>query len=113
MNIASRIAGVIGLLFAVGACAAPDDSVDESGAEINQATPGPRLLGLGDSIAYGWEPDWSQFQPGQPTNPANLQKAVIGRGYPEKAAKLLGLRADNGSCPGEASASFVDMNGLD
>jgi lysophospholipase L1-like esterase len=73
----------------------------------------PRLLGLGDSIAYGWNPDWSQFQDGQPKNPENLQKAVLGLGYPERAAKTLGLAAANGSCPGEASGSFLDATQVD
>jgi hypothetical protein len=102
----------LGLVAGMAGCAHGEESVDPSEAALSGSTT-PRLLGLGDSIAYGWNPDWSQFQDGQPKNAANLQKAVLGLGYPEKVAKRLGLAADNGSCPGEASGSFLDATALD
>jgi lysophospholipase L1-like esterase len=113
MRIVSLAGLVLGLVLGLGACAGSgDDGADSANADLS-AAPTPGLLALGDSIAYGWRPDWSQSQPGQPDNPANLQKAILGQGYPEKAAKTLGLPVANGSCPGEASGSFNDATALD
>src|SRR5262249_46766721 len=81
-------------------------------SEINAAN-SPYVLALGDSIAYGWQPDWSQFQGDLPKDPANLQKAILGQGYPEKVAKQLNLATRNGSCPGEGSGSFIDKSQKD
>ena len=114
-SIFSRISAGAALLLTLGGCAASgDDVTDEAGSEVNAAARGSaRLLALGDSITYGWEPEWSEKQPGQPKNAANLQKAVLGKGFPEMVAKRLGLAAANASCPGEASGSFRDPQAKD
>ena len=93
------------------ACAGAEPEEDSAGSAVSAAK--GRLLGLGDSIAYGWEPDWSESQPNAPTNYANLKKVVLGKSYPEKVGARLDYTVANGSCPGEASASFLDKNGAD
>lgn len=104
----SRIVGLV-LLAGMGvACMSPTaDDTDGQASDVT-AAPRERLLALGDSITYGWKPDWSQDQPGAPHDPANLQRAVLGQGYPEKVGARLGLAVHNASCPGEASGSFID-----
>lgn len=104
---------IVGCALGVVGCASADADVGSAGADLTEGSSGARLLALGDSIAYGWHPEWEPQQPGLPRNPANLQKAVLGNGYPEIVGKRLGLAVDNASCPGEASGSFFDLNQVD
>src|SRR5688572_29083239 len=96
-----------GLAIGSLGCAGSDETSEAQDSEVNSSDALPRLLALGDSISYGWHPDWNPDQPNQPRNPANLQKAVLDRGYPERVGRALGLTTDNASCPGEASGSFL------
>ncbi len=59
------------------------------------------LLGLGDSVAFGFNPLLS---------PAQASNFV---GYPDLAARRLELRDVNASCPGEATGGFVSATGTD
>jgi lysophospholipase L1-like esterase len=63
------------------------------------------MLTLGDSMAFGWDP-LLQSDPHQ-VIPSNY------RGYGEEIASRLGYIDDNGSCPGEASGSFVSSTDED
>jgi lysophospholipase L1-like esterase len=109
MKIARALVAVA-LLGQVG-CGAPEEPDEVSAdAELNGSG---SLLALGDSIAYGWRPEWEQVQGQAPSDPGRLKLAKLGQGYPEKAAKLLGLTTANGSCPGEASGSFLDPTAED
>jgi lysophospholipase L1-like esterase len=112
-HFARRFSAIVSVAFALAACGASSDDASSAGADLSANAAGPRLLALGDSIAYGWHPEWDQVQNGQPRNVANLQKATLGTGYPEKVAKNLGLAVDNASCPGEASGSFIDAAQVD
>lgn len=59
-------------------------------------------LALGDSVAFGYTPP-------QVTPPQWYQDARNFRGYPEDLASWFGLDDVNASCPGETSASFLDV----
>lgn len=62
-------------------------------------------LALGDSVAFGYEPP--EVTPGEKyLNPANF------KGYPEYFASVAGLRLTNASCPGESTASMIDIKAL-
>jgi lysophospholipase L1-like esterase len=58
-------------------------------------------LALGDSVPFG-------YRGGQ--SPATYAHASNFVGYPELLADEFGLRLLNASCPGETTASFIDVN---
>ena len=62
-------------------------------------------LALGDSVAFGYVP------PGA-VPPPNYQDADSFVGYPEDLARLLFEHVSNASCPGETTASFLDVNAI-
>ncbi len=63
-------------------------------------------LALGDSVAFGYSP--ILFHEGKGVNPN------VFIGYPDIAAKTLGLNLTNASCPGETSGGFISLtNGAD
>lgn len=66
------------------------------GAAAAEQTP-PPYLALGDSIPFGYDP---------------LTMNVI-MNYPEFVAGTLGLTLTNASCPGETSASFINVSAPD
>lgn len=64
--------------------------------------PGSRYIALGDSVSFGYR------------EAANLPKPTYNAarsfvGYPEIVAKDLGLKLNNGSCPGETSGSMITI----
>ncbi len=70
----------------------------------NQPEPQHRAsyLALGNSVAFGFDPLVTDRD-----DPDNFV------GYPEALADLLELGVVNASCPGEASAGFIDFSGID
>jgi lysophospholipase L1-like esterase len=61
-----------------------------------QASTAPHeYLALGDSLSFGFNPTLS------------FSNSTAFVGYPEEVAQTLGLTGTNGSCPGEASGSFI------
>jgi lysophospholipase L1-like esterase len=62
------------------------------------------LLGLGDSVAFGFNP---LLDAAQASHPGNFV------GYPELAARRLELHVVNASCPGEATGGFLSPTGTD
>ena len=81
------------LLGAVPAQAEGGGNRDEG----NQGT----YLALGDSVAFGTDPNKD------PNQPATFS------GYTDIVASSLNLSETNPSCPGEASGGFIDVTGLD
>jgi lysophospholipase L1-like esterase len=73
----------------------------------------PTYLALGDSVAFGLDPHlvppvpFSCYSCGTftGTSPPNDDGVFVG--YPELLRQRLGIALDDGSCPGETSASFV------
>jgi lysophospholipase L1-like esterase len=63
---------------------------------------GSRYLALGDAIAFGYR------EPGSIRYP-NFAKAKNFVGFPEDVAANLGLKLTNASCPGETTASFMNV----
>lgn len=57
-------------------------------------------LALGDSVPFGYR--------GQPPG-LDYSKASNFTGYPELVGKKLGLKVVNATCPGETTASFMDV----
>lgn len=62
----------------------------------------PGYLALGDSIAFG-------YRPLTVTTPTDYLNAADFAGYPENLARTLRLRLVNASCPGETTASMIDV----
>jgi lysophospholipase L1-like esterase len=62
----------------------------------------PNYLALGDSIAFGFNPNLAYTAP--------FAGFV---GYPEATSSEAGLRVANAACPGETSGSFLDANAPD
>jgi lysophospholipase L1-like esterase len=94
-------------VLAVAACAASVFAVSAGSAAAKFAgsghvTPGSRYLALGDSVSFGYQeaavvpaPDY--------TNAKNFV------GFPERLGSILHLKVTNVSCPGETSASLIDV----
>lgn len=61
----------------------------------------PSMLTLGDSIAFGW------------TARSDHATAADMVGYPDVAARQLGLADINLSCPGQATGGFISLSGND
>lgn len=71
-------------------------------AKDRPVTAGSRYLALGDAIAFGYR------EPGSIRYP-NFAKAKNFVGFPEDVAANLGLKLTNASCPGETTASFMNV----
>jgi lysophospholipase L1-like esterase len=94
----------LGLTMILAACAAPSaDDAESSEDAVNAAQ--PRVLALGDSMAFAWDPNIER-------DPARVDASKY-RGYAEMVADRLGAKADNASCPGETSSHFVSATGED
>jgi lysophospholipase L1-like esterase len=83
--------------LATPAAARPANGNEDDGQGI--------LLGLGDSVAFGYDP--LVVAAGKAGNPKNFV------GYPDIAARRLELRDANAACPGEASGGFIKLTGPD
>jgi lysophospholipase L1-like esterase len=81
------------------ACGAAADSSDATGSAVGEAT--PTYLALGDSIAFGYDPNIENDPPEHFT------------GYPDDLAKLLGIGVTNAGCSGEATGGFLSADGND
>jgi len=79
-----------------GCSTAPTDS-SELALAPPPAAANAKYLALGDSIAFGFNPNLTYAPP--------FAGFV---GYPEEVAAATGLVLANASCPGETSASFLD-----
>lgn len=89
-----RLFGVL-VAAALMVLAAPPASASFSG----------EYLALGDSVAFGFNPN---LVPSQASNPG------VFVGYPDIVAQRLGLQLTNASCPGETSGGFISTtNGQD
>ena len=95
-------------LLALAGCSGGDDdpaaagstpAPSSSAAASSSAAEGGTYLALGDSVPFG-------YRGGQP--PESYANAADFVGYPELAAKELGLDLLNASCPGETTESFTD-----
>lgn len=94
-----KLLGLIAAVFA-SACSGP---VGNSGGTVSALSTGEvRYLALGDSIAFG-------FNPNLPYAPPFSQFI----GYPELDSADFGLPVANAGCPGETSGSFIDATQAD
>jgi lysophospholipase L1-like esterase len=96
-----RTAVVLAAVAALSACSSspPRPTASPSTSATSAATAagtGRGYLALGDSVPFGYTPQGTRARPATFT------------GYPELAAKALGLKVTNASCPGETSGSLID-----
>ena len=90
---------------ALTACSGGDDGPSGSAASSSSsarssAAGGGTYLALGDSVPFG-------YRGGE--QPSEYQNATDFTGYPELVGKKLGLEVLNAACPGETSASLLDV----
>lgn len=69
---------------------------------VSASSEGHSYLALGDSIAFGFNP-----------NPALWPDISNFVGYPEIVAQRLNIEDVNASCPGEATGGFISLTGTD
>jgi lysophospholipase L1-like esterase len=81
---------VTSLVIVAGACAEPEPT------QAGDTT--PMLLGLGDSVAFGFDP---------------LIEKHMTDGYPELLGRRMGIDVTNAACPGEATGGFISADGSD
>jgi lysophospholipase L1-like esterase len=86
-------------VLATGAVAAESASAEASSAAPIAA--GSGYLALGDSVPFGYIDSGAV-----PAPDYHLASGFVG--YPELVAEALGLDAENASCPGETTASFIN-----
>jgi hypothetical protein len=86
-------------VLATGAVAAGSASAEASSAAPIAA--GSGYLALGDSVPFGYIDSGAV-----PAPDYHLASGFVG--YPELVAEALGLDAENASCPGETTASFIN-----
>jgi len=95
-------------VFTTASCSAPSDSPSASSStstSTESAVPpsagaGGSYLALGDSVPFGLR---TRLPDDEYRDAKNFQ------GYPELVGKDLGLDVINATCPGETTASFVDV----
>jgi lysophospholipase L1-like esterase len=95
-------------VVAVAACAVASVAVLAGPAAAKppgpgHVTPGSRYLALGDSVSFG-------FQEAQVVPTPDYTKATNFIGFPERLGSLLKLKVTNASCPGETTASLINVN---
>jgi lysophospholipase L1-like esterase len=112
MSTVARWAGVaLAFVVATAACSSsPDESSASSSASVGgeDAAPtsisgGGTLLALGDSVPFGFRGAAAADEYRDATNFA---------GYPELVGEDLGLDVINATCPGETTASFLDVTAV-
>jgi lysophospholipase L1-like esterase len=101
-----RLVGALAAVVVVSGCTAAGGASDGSSASSNtsaSAAPtsaaGGAYLALGDSVPFGFRGGLS----------AEYRDATNFVGYPELVGKDLGLDVVNATCPGETTASFLDV----
>ena len=97
-------ARVLGL--AVCAAASLAVTAGPAAAKLHNAghvAPGTRYLALGDSVSFG-------YQEAQVLPTPDYTKASNFVGFPERLRSMLHLKVTNASCPGETTASFINVN---
>ena len=103
----SRLATLVAVcalsLAAVVVPDVPSGAAPQAPAAARPVVAGSVYLALGDSVAFGYrEPDT--------TPPPNYHQAATFVGYPEDVGAALGLKVTSAACPGETSASFINVN---
>ena len=101
MRYMSRFVSLIAI-YTIYGCAAPtagEDGIESQVESTTQALDKGRLLALGDSIAFGYNP----------LLPFDKDKAFVG--YPEVLKPEYSSK--NSACPGETSASFYSTTAPD
>lgn len=73
---------------------------NDGAAKAVAPSPSGTYLALGDSVPFGYR--------GQPSG-QDYTRASDFTGYPELVGKKLGLKVVNATCPGETTASFLDV----
>ena len=101
---AAALTVVVAASFALPACSAPGEDASTSDEDVTAARR-PRVLALGDSMAFAWDPTVER-------DPSRVDASRY-RGYAEVVAARLGATADNAACPGETSSHFVRAEGED
>lgn len=91
MRAIRRLLGCVSVLVLCALAAVPAQATSE----------GHGYLGLGDSVAFGFNPLVD------PRNASNFT------GYPESVAQTLNIEDVNAACPGEATGGFISLQGLD
>ncbi len=86
------------------ACAAQSDDASQGSQDITGEDK-PRLLAIGDSITFAWDPHIE----------ADIHRvdARKYKGYTDMLGADLGLGVDNGACPGETSGAMLDSHAED
>jgi lysophospholipase L1-like esterase len=89
-------------VLATVSCGSDEDGAAESSASAASSSPteGGTYLALGDSVPFGYR--------GGEAN-TEYQEAANFHGYPETVGDELGLDVLNAACPGETTASFLDV----
>jgi lysophospholipase L1-like esterase len=100
--IASGVLATGALVLATSGAGAGTLAVANRGSASAVSIPGGDYLALGDSVAFGYRPP--QVTPAAAyLDPANFT------GYPSVVARELGLAVVNASCPGETTASMINV----
>lgn len=100
-----RKAAVIASATAVtgGLCAFGTSSLASASSRTQAAaTTNGTYLALGDSVTFGYRESNTKPAP-------NYAKQATFVGYPEYVGQALGLSVANAACPGETTASFLNM----
>lgn len=91
---------VLTLMAALGGCAGEMPSNEELSSAEDELKLGKRYLALGDSVAFGYNPE---------ANPDKIKEFI---GYPELIS-LLPFPTTNPSCMGETTDSFITFGAPD
>jgi lysophospholipase L1-like esterase len=95
----SAVVSALVALASLAGCAMSSGSADSSSSDVTEAP--LKYLALGDSIAFGYDPNIKDDPPSHFT------------GYPDDLAKLLGVGVTNAACSGEATGGFLAADGND
>jgi lysophospholipase L1-like esterase len=100
--IASAVLATGALVMAASAAGGSVLAAASRGSAPAVSTQGGDYLALGDSVAFG-------YRPPQVTPPAAYLDPANFTGYPSVVARGLGLTVVNASCPGETTASMINV----
>lgn len=96
------IASAVALLVALTAASAAAVTLTPVGSKSLKLTPGSGYLALGDSVTFGFEE--AGVKP-----PPNYKNAASFAAYPGMLGRELRLKVANAACPGETSASLINV----